>query len=93
MIPRENETHPTLHEDEAADLIVILISEADRVAQSISASWGADDFVQLERQTNWLIRIQMLLTAFGRSDLARNYAIASVYPAKGLDKRPSQEKP
>jgi hypothetical protein len=93
MLPRENETHPVLHEDEAADLITILVSEGERVAKAVSNAWGGDDFSEVERQTNWLLRIQLLLTAFGRSDLARQFSVASIHALHAVEKPSPQEKP
>ena len=87
-LPRENETHPTLHPDEAADVVTILQDEASRVAEALSAAWGADDFPHVERLGHWLIRVQLLLTAFGRSDIAKQYSTSGAYKSVRLVKPP-----
>lgn len=81
-LPRENETHPTFHEDEAADLVNILVAEGCRVAEQLKNAWGAEDLTSVERHGDWLMRVQLLLTAMGRSDIARQFSAS----------RPEQEK-
>ena len=93
MLPRETETHPTLHADEAEDMVKILMREANRTAQELGDAWGADDLDAVEKLGHWIIRIQLLLTAFGRSDIARRYSAHSVFNQPKLIKAPSQEKP
>jgi hypothetical protein len=83
MLPRENETQPTLHDDEAADVVLILLEEANRTAQALSNAYGADRWAEVERWGKWLTRVMALLTAFGRSDLAKKFSAIG---------KPAQEK-
>ena len=92
-VVRENETHPTLHEDEAADLVVILQEEANRTSQALSDAWGADRFEEVERLGHWLIRIQLLLTAFGRSDIAKKFTAHGLFTELRVLKPPEEKKP
>ena len=92
-LPRETETHPTLHADEAEDMVEILVREANRTAAALSAAWGADHFDEVEKQGHWLIRIQLLLTAFGRSDIARKYTAHGLFTELRVLKPPEEKKP
>lgn len=92
LLPRESETHPTLHQDEADDLVEILRREAVRTSEALSNAWGADVYEEVEKQGHWLIRIQLLLSALGRSDIARQFSAASIFQQYKVGKKLQQER-